>query len=109
MCGIAGRLGPGDPGEDQRALARMRHRGPDDQGEVDLPGGWLGHTRLSIVDVAGGHQPLGGRDERWLVGNGEIYNHESVREDLALVIGSARSSAAGDRTARARTTRSRCG
>ena len=63
-------------------LTRMRHRGPDDRGEVDLPGAWLGHTRLSIVDVSGGHQPLGGAGERWLVGNGEIYNHEAVRRSL---------------------------
>lgn len=82
MCGIAGRRGPGDPDEDRRALERLRHRGPDDRGEVDLPGGWLGHTRLSIVDVVGGHQPLGGDRGRWLVGNGEIYNHEQVRAGL---------------------------
>jgi asparagine synthase (glutamine-hydrolysing) len=83
MCGIAGRLGPRAPGEDQRMLSRMEHRGPDDQGEVGFSGGWLGHRRLSIVDVDGGHQPLGGAPgERWLVGNGEIYNHEKVRRSL---------------------------
>jgi asparagine synthase (glutamine-hydrolysing) len=81
MCGIAGRLGPRAPGEDERMLSRMVHRGPDDQGEVGFSGGWLGHRRLSIVDVDGGHQPLGSRD-RWLVGNGEIYNHEKVRRAL---------------------------
>jgi asparagine synthase (glutamine-hydrolysing) len=64
-------------------LSRMEHRGPDDQGEVGFSGGWLGHRRLSIVDVDGGHQPLGGAPgERWLVGNGEIYNHEKVRRAL---------------------------
>ncbi len=87
MCGIAGRLGPGVPGEDRRMLARMHHRGPDDRGEVGVGDGWLGHTRLSIVDVAGGHQPLGGpngdpRGGRWLVGNGEIYNHAEIRREL---------------------------
>jgi asparagine synthase (glutamine-hydrolysing) len=83
MCGIAGRLGPRAPGEDQRMLSRMEHRGPDDQGEVGFSGGWLGHRRLSIVDVDGGHQPLGGAPgDRWLVGNGEIYNHEKVRRAL---------------------------
>jgi asparagine synthase (glutamine-hydrolysing) len=83
MCGIAGRLGPDAPGEDQRMLARLEHRGPDDQGEVRFAGGWLGHTRLSIVDVEGGHQPLAGSGgQRWLVGNGEIYNHEDVRRAL---------------------------
>ena len=85
MCGIAGRLGPETPGEDRRMLQRMHHRGPDDRGEVRVGGDrvWLGHTRLSIVDVTGGHQPLGGRDGgRWLVGNGEIYNHAEVRREL---------------------------
>ncbi len=83
MCGIAGRLGPGAPGEDERFLARLEHRGPDDAGEVHFEGGWLGHRRLSIVDVDGGHQPLQTPDgRRWLVGNGEIYNHDEVRRDL---------------------------
>lgn len=64
-------------------LERLRHRGPDDRGEVTAAGYevWLGHTRLSIVDVAGGHQPLAGT-HRWLVGNGEIYNHADVRRAL---------------------------
>jgi asparagine synthase (glutamine-hydrolysing) len=83
MCGIAGRLGPRAPGENQRMLSRLEHRGPDDQGEVGFSGGWLGHRRLSIVDVDGGHQPLGGTSgEHWLVGNGEIYNHQKVRRTL---------------------------
>jgi asparagine synthase (glutamine-hydrolysing) len=83
MCGIAGRIGPEAPGEDQRLLARLEHRGPDDAGEVRFAGGWLGHRRLSIVDVEGGRQPLRTPDgRRWLVGNGEIYNHQSVRRDL---------------------------
>lgn len=62
-------------------LDRLAHRGPDDEGEARFPGGWLGHRRLSIVDVEGGRQPLGG-DGHWFVGNGEIYNHESVRRRL---------------------------
>jgi asparagine synthase (glutamine-hydrolysing) len=83
MCGIAGRLGPEAPGEDERLLARLEHRGPDEAGEVHFAGGWLGHRRLSIVDVDGGHQPLRTRDSRrWLVGNGEIYNHRDVRRHL---------------------------
>ncbi|MFZ0043535.1 MAG: asparagine synthase (glutamine-hydrolyzing), partial [Solirubrobacteraceae bacterium] len=72
-------------GEDERMLGRLVHRGPDDQGEVGFVGGWLGHRRLAIVDVQGGHQPLSrsrGDEKRWLVGNGEIYNHETVRRDL---------------------------
>lgn len=83
MCGIAGRIGPEAPGEDERLLARLAHRGPDDAGDVQFTGGWLGHRRLSIVDVDGGHQPLRTPDgSRWMVGNGEIYNHEDVRRNL---------------------------
>jgi len=64
-------------------LARMEHRGPDDHGEIHLGGSWLGHRRLSIVDVESGRQPLVTPDGNlWLVGNGEIYNHEEVRSRL---------------------------
>ena len=63
-------------------LARIRHRGPDDLGHVQSGPTWLGHTRLSIVDVVGGHQPLSGSHDRWLVGNGEIYNHADLRAEL---------------------------
>ncbi len=67
-------------------LERLAHRGPDDRGEVDLDAGWLGHTRLSIVDVEGGRQPLiNATGDRWLVGNGEIYNHAEVRAGLRVV------------------------
>ena len=66
-------------------LAQLEHRGPDDQGEVQVNGSWLGHRRLSIVDVEGGRQPLvTGDEELWLVGNGEVYNHEQVRERLSV-------------------------
>jgi asparagine synthase (glutamine-hydrolysing) len=83
MCGIAGRLGPSAPGEDERMLARLIHRGPDDEGETGFAGGWLGHRRLSIVDVQGGHQPLSNAaGDRRFVGNGEIYNHPEVRSTL---------------------------
>jgi asparagine synthase (glutamine-hydrolysing) len=76
-------LGADASGEDQRMLERLVHRGPDDQGEISFAGGWLGHCRLAIVDVDGGHQPLSSCEGgRWLVGNGEIYNHESVRRQL---------------------------
>ena len=64
-------------------LPRLVHRGPDDEGEVQAKGSWLGHRRLSIVDVEGGHQPLVVPDQdMWLVGNGEVYNHEEVRAEL---------------------------
>ena len=83
MCGIVGQHGPGDTAELERMLERISHRGPDDRGSVELGEGWLGHARLSIVDVGGGKQPLVTNDgELWLVGNGEVYNHEEIRAEL---------------------------
>ena len=83
MCGIAAQLGATDPEAGRRMLERLVHRGPDDQGEAELDGAWLGHRRLSIVDVAGGHQPLrGSAEELRFVGNGEIYNHSALRSRL---------------------------
>jgi asparagine synthase (glutamine-hydrolysing) len=84
MCGIVAEHGCSDPEQLERMLERLAHRGPDDRGAVRVDGSWLGHRRLSIVDVGGGRQPLCTRDESaWLVGNGEVYNHEEVRAGLA--------------------------
>src|SRR5918912_2287737 len=72
---------------DVRVLERMRdvitHRGPDDEGiYIDGRVG-LGHRRLSIVDVASGHQPMTNEDESLhIVYNGEVYNHADFRHDL---------------------------
>lgn len=64
-------------------LDRLAHRGPDDLGDLTTGRAWLGHTRLSIVDVTGGHQPMTVSDGRAaLVANGEIYNHLEVRAQL---------------------------
>jgi asparagine synthase (glutamine-hydrolysing) len=83
MCGIAAAYGPHPPGEDEQKLDRLAHRGPDDTGEVSTGGAWLGHRRLSIVDVDGGRQPFANAaGDVWLVGNGEVYNHEQVRATL---------------------------
>ena len=83
MCGIAALYGRIDPDEGERMLARLVHRGPDDAGRVTVGDAWLGHRRLSIVDVSGGHQPLvGSSDDLFLVGNGEVYNHEALRRKL---------------------------
>ena len=62
---------------------RIRHRGPDDEGShVDGPCG-IGMRRLSIIDLAGGHQPLSNADGTlWLVCNGEIYNFRELRSEL---------------------------
>src|SRR4051812_1663182 len=83
MCGIAAQYGRTDPEAGERMLARLVHRGPDDEGSVRVGDAWLGHRRLSIVDVEGGRQPLAKPDgDLWLVGNGEVYNHEAVGNRL---------------------------
>src|SRR5947209_11202170 len=88
MCGIVGIVNL-DPREsvDEALLKRMRdilrHRGPDGEGLwAEGPAG-LGHRRLAIVDVAGGHQPMANEDETvWIIFNGEIYNHAELRPEL---------------------------
>src|SRR5687768_1118643 len=83
MCGIVAEHGSSDPKVLEEMLARLTHRGPDESGTVALDGAWLGHTRLSIVDVGGGRQPLANQEgDLFLVGNGEVYNHAAVREGL---------------------------
>src|SRR3954469_20960993 len=83
MCGIVAEHGGSDSDELERMLERIAHRGPDDRGTVQVNGSWLGHRRLSIVDVEGGKQPLKTvAHDAFLVGNGEVYNHEHVLERL---------------------------
>src|SRR5215208_2156167 len=83
MCGIVAEYGASDPAALERMLERIAHRGTDDRGSVQVNGSWLGHRRLSIVDVAGGAQPLRTAEaDAFLVGNGEVYNHENVRSRL---------------------------
>lgn len=61
----------------------MVHRGPDDGGVFIGPGIGLGHRRLSIIDLSGGHQPMSNEDGTiWVLLNGEIYNHSELRADL---------------------------
>jgi asparagine synthase (glutamine-hydrolysing) len=88
MCGIAVIL-PGSAldatpaGAIERMTAALVHRGPDAQACVRLPGCELGHTRLSIIDLAGGAQPMGDAMGRFhVVFNGEIYNHADLRSEL---------------------------
>ncbi|MDX6679185.1 MAG: hypothetical protein QOE31_3237 [Solirubrobacteraceae bacterium] len=84
MCGIVAEHGTTDHAELEEMLARLVHRGPDDCGSVSVGCSWLGHRRLSIVDVEGGRQPLvNDGDDVWLVGNGEVYNHAEVRARLS--------------------------
>ena len=89
MCGIAGiaaldRSDPIDTSAVRLMLRCIAHRGPDDEGVFEAPGLALGHRRLSIIDVEGGHQPLfGARDTTAIVVNGEIYNYRELRQELA--------------------------
>jgi asparagine synthase (glutamine-hydrolysing) len=88
MCGIYGVLElrqNRQPGEEDltRMGNAMVHRGPDDQGCYSGNGIVLGMRRLSIIDVQGGHQPIGNEDESvWVVCNGEIYNFKELRAQL---------------------------
>lgn len=83
MCGIAGCFGAQDERIVNKMLDALTHRGPNDRG-IHVNGNMVfGHTRLSIVDVAHGHQPLLTDDEKQgLICNGEIYNFKKIREDL---------------------------
>ncbi|HKX83814.1 MAG TPA: asparagine synthase (glutamine-hydrolyzing) [Pyrinomonadaceae bacterium] len=61
----------------------IEHRGPDDDGFYVNENAALGMRRLSIIDVAGGHQPMHNADKsKWIVFNGEIYNYQELRADL---------------------------
>ena len=64
-------------------LARLRHRGPDDTGVHEAAGAVLAQARLSIIDVAGGHQPMSNEDGTlWITYNGEIYNFRELHNRL---------------------------
>src|SRR3954463_3681351 len=79
MCGIVAEHGCSDPEPLERMRERLRPRGPDARGTVRVDGSWLGHRRLSIVDVGGGQQPLPTPRERtFLLGKGEGYNPEEA-------------------------------
>jgi asparagine synthase (glutamine-hydrolysing) len=87
MCGIAGFVSLNgsapDPERLDRMVATLRHRGPDDRGAFCGRAAALGAARLSIIDVAGGHQPIS-VDEGAItvVQNGEIYNYVELRDEL---------------------------
>lgn len=88
MCGIAGAFAPRGlpPDAEERArrmLASIRYRGPDEFGIYLDEEVVLGSARLSIVDLAGGRQPIANEDETlWIVFNGEIFNHLELRPEL---------------------------
>lgn len=88
MCGIAGLFHlHHDQPSDSALLERMTdiqaHRGPDGSGYLSQPGVGLGHRRLSIIDLGGGHQPMVAGDGRFAITyNGEIYNFKTLRKEL---------------------------
>lgn len=84
MCGIGGyalRRGTPDPERLRAMAARLGHRGPDDAGIHVQDAVGLCHTRLSIIDLTGGHQPLHAPGLS-LIANGEVYNHLELRAEL---------------------------
>ena len=88
MCGICGilRTEPGapDPALIRRMNATLRHRGPDETGFYEDSHVSLGHSRLSIIDLSGGRQPMqDSTGSLWITFNGEIFNYIELREELA--------------------------
>ena len=84
MCGIAGCIGGNDFETIQRMLDALPHRGPNDRGIHRYGEFVFGHTRLSIVDVAKGHQPILAKEGRaGIICNGEIYNFQAIRRRLS--------------------------
>lgn len=88
MCGICGvyNAGSAEPvgaGQIERMMRALEHRGPDDRGLYLANEIGLGFRRLSILDLAGGNQPLANETgDTWLVFNGEIWNYRSLRSEL---------------------------
>ncbi len=88
MCGIAGIVSEDvndhiEAGTIRQMCQAIVHRGPDDEGIFVSHGAGLGMRRLSIIDVAGGHQPIFNEDRSvWIVFNGEIYNFPELRPEL---------------------------
>jgi asparagine synthase (glutamine-hydrolysing) len=88
MCGISGiwnyKTGqPVDAGKLRFITRLLSHRGPDGEGYYHDHSLGLGHRRLSIIDLEGGHQPMSNEDGSvWIVFNGEIYNYPELRREL---------------------------
>jgi len=88
MCGICGQYNfkerdPVASGTIQRMVGTLVHRGPDDEGYYLSGPLGFGFRRLSIIDLAGGHQPMSDRGKSvWVVFNGEIYNFPELKKEL---------------------------
>ena len=95
MCGICGYSGIDDDSLLTKMTEVLTHRGPDDHGYFRQGQVGLGHRRLSVIDIAGGHQPMESRDGNLvLIYNGEIYNYRELR--AALEQGGRRFATASD-------------
>jgi asparagine synthase (glutamine-hydrolysing) len=89
MCGIFGlvekgkqTLEPSVLSQAEESLSQLKHRGPDAQNFKNSNNWFLGNTRLAILDISGGGQPVSKNDRVHLVFNGEIYNHSNLRQQL---------------------------
>lgn len=84
MCGILAVIGKGKDEQLVKQLSkRMSHRGPDESDlHVTENGHILSHERLSIIDLHTGRQPIQGTSKAWMVHNGEIYNHQELRDTI---------------------------
>ena len=86
MCGICGQFNfrtgkPADAEVVRRMTNTLTHRGPDDEGYYSSGSLGMGFRRLSIIDIAGGHQPMSDEEGRiWVVFNGEIYNFPELKD-----------------------------
>lgn len=78
MCGIAGVFQEPAGQTVKNMIGNISHRGPDGRGVVNVSNGTLGHTRLAILDIEGGHQPMDYRDTS-IAFNGEIYNYKELK------------------------------
>lgn len=78
MCGIAGVLRQPANGNVKSMIEKLSHRGPDGNGVKELKHASIGHARLAILDVEGGHQPMQFEDT-WIAFNGEIYNYRKLQ------------------------------
>lgn len=84
MCGILAIIGKGKDEQLVKELSkRMSHRGPDESDiHITENGHILSHERLSIIDLHSGKQPIQGCSTAWMVHNGEIYNHQELRDTV---------------------------
>ena len=85
MCGIIGAINSNFGANIYSAIDSIKSRGPDATNIIKNGNTLLGHTRLSVIDLEDGHQPMSSGDQRYtLCLNGETYNYKELRSDLEL-------------------------